>query len=300
MKIEPIKLSRVRKSVGRRQERTNKQANQWRTTTEKKWNKKEIELYSTNKINETEREHLPVASTCLGLRVETMFYHFLSWHSVCLWVPYVALDSTVCLRVSVCVFPVFIIPTDWLLQLFHYPIHSFSCRLDVYSSFWYLRLFEMFLTFLLFMFVRIIQGIETRMTTNMFVEFWAKATCVRTPETERIFSVVPFFEHLIPLVRCISAYKKFLLPNQKWWHWRSRKDDRLTKTKHREDNRQNVLRKWVNGIDILLQQNRKKYHSNNSNSNNTHTAIRLHRVVCAKCNSLALELRVNYITVSVY
>lgn len=146
--------------------------------------------------------------------------------SALLWVPYVALEPTVLVSERVCVcFSVFIIPTDWLLQLLHYPIHSFSCRLEIYSSVLVSSTVRNVSCVSFFMFVCIIQNIETRITTNMFVEFWAKGTCVRTPKLSAYFRLCPFWTSYFSFAMHQRMQKVFL-GYRKWWHWRSRKGDR--------------------------------------------------------------------------
>lgn len=78
MKIEPIKLSRVRKSVVWWRQRANEGMNEEEQRRRRRHKKNETKrkLSYIQPIKWT-REYFPVPSTCLGLRVETTFYHFL-------------------------------------------------------------------------------------------------------------------------------------------------------------------------------------------------------------------------------
>lgn len=251
MKIEPIKWSRVRKSVGWRQERTN----QWRTTANTK-NEAKRKLSYTLPIewNESERIFQLHVWDCESRQRFTIFFRGIRFvfgcrmsplHTLCLW-----LYEWMC-------FSVFIIPTAWLSQLLHYPIHSFGCRLDIYSSFWYLRLFEMFL---MSPFSCVYEPYETSKPAWRWACSWnfEPTKLVFVPETERILSFVPFFNILFLFCDAAAHIKSF------FWHIENDDTGEVTKKRGTGKEIGKNTGKWVNGIDILLLQCREKRHSNNS------------------------------------
>lgn len=237
MKIEPIKLSRVRKKT-----RTNETMKNGPTKNEAK---RKLSYTPPIKWNETNARESSSCCNMFGIvsRDNVLPFSILAFGSalgaVCRSCTHFVLESG-------CVFSVFIIPTDWLSQLFHYSIHSFGCRLDIFSSFWPVSSTVRNVSYVsFFMFVGIVRNIEARMTTNMFVEIclctriWAHTfVCAlySTSDCDAAAHIKSFFGYIDnddtgEVTKTIS-------------HTQKRSGKKIGKN----------TGQWGNGIDILLPQ----------------------------------------------
>lgn len=129
--------------------------------------------------------------------------------------------------------------TDWLT----FAVVSLSYSV-VWLSPWYIFLLLVSSTVRnvfrvsFFMFVRIIQNIETRITTNMFVEFWAKGTCIHTLKLSAYFRLRPFLNILFLVCDALAHTKSFLWYTENGDTREVAKTIMHTETKYREENRQ--------------------------------------------------------------